>query len=135
MREELDKKLCEKYPDIFRDRHAPITETPMGFGFECGDGWYDLIDALCKKIQHHVDWESKYPKPHEENIEQVVAIQVKEKFGGLRFYCDGGDDITRGMVSMAEEMSYHICEVCGDSGKPRSSGWIRTLCDKHIQKD
>ena len=135
MREELDKKLCEKYPDIFRDRHSLPPKMPIGFGFECDDGWYDLIDALCKRVQNHIDWENKYPQPHSEGIEQVVATQVKEKFGGLRFYCDGGDDITRGMVAMAEEMSYRICEVCGNSGKPRSGGWIKTLCDEHTKKD
>lgn len=136
MREELDKELCEKYPEIFRDRHAPVTQTPMGFGFECGDGWFDLIDALCKRIQNYLDWERKYPQPHAESIEQVVAAQVKEKFGGLRFYYDGGDDIIRGMVMMAEEMSYSICEECGNKGRLRTSGWVTTRCDEHIpQKD
>jgi len=136
MREELDKELCEKYPEIFRDRHAPVTQTPMGFGFECGDGWYDLIDALCKKIQNYIDWERKYPPPHDEKIEQVVAAQVKEKFGGLRFYFDGGNDVIRGMVMMAEEMSYSICEECGNKGRLRINGWVITRCDEHTpQKD
>lgn len=131
MREELDKELCEKYPDIFRDRHVSVIESPMGFGFDCGDGWFDLIDTLCKRMQNHIDWERKHPKPHDEKIEQVVAAQVKEKFGGLRFYYDGGDDIIYGMVKMAEEMSYNICEECGNKGRLRTNGWIRTRCDEH----
>jgi hypothetical protein len=134
MREELDNKLCEKYPEIFRDRRVSVIQSPMGFGFECGDGWFDLIDALCKKIQDHIDWERKRPKPHDEKIEQVVAAQVKEKFGGMRFYYDGGDDIIYGMVKMAEEMSYKICEECGNKGESRSNGWVHTLCDMHAAK-
>jgi hypothetical protein len=135
MREELDNELCEKYPEIFRDRHAPVTQTPMGFGFECGDGWFDLIDALCKRIQNYLDWERKYPPPHDEEIEQVVAAQVKEKFGGMRFYFDGGNDVIRGMVMMAEEMSYSICEECGNKGRLRGSGWVITRCDEHYTND
>jgi hypothetical protein len=132
MREDLDKKLCEKYPEIFKNRNAPKTQTAMCWGFECGDGWYDLIDVLCHNIQHHINWKNQFP---EEKIDQVVASQVKEKFGGLRFYTDYySDDIISGMIAMAESMSYRICEECGDRGKMRGGGWVRTLCDKHAAK-
>ena len=47
MKEELDKALCEKYPLIFRDRNAPMTETAMCWGICTGDGWYNIIDTLC----------------------------------------------------------------------------------------
>lgn len=59
MRDELDKKLCEKYPKIFRDRYAPINDTCMGWGFSCNDGWYNIIDILCANIQHHIDWKRR----------------------------------------------------------------------------
>lgn len=130
MRKELDAKLCEKYPEIFRNRHASITQ----WGFECGDGWFDLIDTLCRNIQHHIDWNNKYPRGDAEKVEQVVAAQVKEKFGGLRFYYDGGNERIQGMVNMAESMSYHICEECGEKGKARGRSWVRTLCDMHAAK-
>ena len=60
-----------------------------------------------------------------------TAAQVKEKFGGLRFYVDGGDDWVYGAISMAESMSYRTCEVCGAPGVTRGEGWIRTTCDQH----
>lgn len=157
MNEELDKKLCEKYPLIFADRNAPMNQTCMCWGFTCGDGWYNIIDRLCARIQGHIDhshkeieWDKKWNErvndpelewtafvPREERvirepIVQVVAIQVKEKFGGLRFYYNGGDDYIRGVVDMAEEMSYVTCEVCGNHGKYLTDRpWIRTLCDEH----
>ena len=56
MRQELDEALCAKYPKMLRDRHKDKHETAMYWGFECGDGWYDLLDALMSNIQGHIDW-------------------------------------------------------------------------------
>mgnify|MGYP000715159612 CR=1 FL=1 len=62
---------------------------------------------------------------------QVRVRQIKEKFGGLRFYYDGGDDYVSGVVSMAESWAGKSCETCGSLGTRRDGGWIRTLCDTH----
>ena len=129
MRDELDKKLVEKYPKIFKDRYGNMQETAMCWGFEHGDGWYQILDSLCGQIQHYIDWQNRT----EETVKQVVATQVKEKFGGLRFYYNGGDDHISGMVRMAESWAYHTCEECGAVGKMRQGGWIRTLCDEHAK--
>jgi hypothetical protein len=112
MKQELDEQLCAKYPKIFKDRHGDMKETLMCWGFECGDGWYNIIDQLCANIQHHIDWkqEQKEKYGRGEGCSQVVAVQVKEKFGTLRFYYDGGDDTIGGMVRMAESMSAVTCE-------------------------
>ena len=147
MSPEKDKYLCETYPKLFRDRHAPMTETAMCWGFDCDDGWFNIIDKLCANIQHHIDWreeqrarevkrgqngESGMPRtPH---VSQVVVTQVKEKFGTLRFYYTGGDEYISGLVSMAESMSGVTCETCGVPGTQRKDGWIRTLCDEHAKK-
>ena len=64
-------------------------------------------------------------------VEWIRIAQIKEKFGGLRFYYDGGDEYISGMVLMAESWAGHTCERCGNVGKQRSGGWIRTLCDTH----
>jgi hypothetical protein len=121
----LDAQLCAKYPKIFANQ----LQTPEGsvFGFGCGPGWYDLIDSLCGTIQAYIDHNSKPGK----EIEQVVAVQVKEKFGTLRFYVDGGDTMTEGMIWFAESFSDKICEECGSRGTRRKGGWVRTLCDTH----
>ena len=59
MRPELDEKLCKDYPKIFANRNGDMTTTAMCWGFECGDGWYHIIDVLCANIQHHVDQKRK----------------------------------------------------------------------------
>lgn len=159
MREELDKKLCEKYPEIFRDRNGDMSKTCMVWGFEHGDGWYNIIDSMCARIQGHIDysykqieWDKKWndnvnnpeyewtafverkERHIREPVAQVVAIQVKEKFGSLRFYYNGGDEYIRGIVDMAEEMSFITCDKCGNAGRARGGGWYRTLCDEHAKE-
>ena len=104
----------------------------MCWGFECGDGWYRLIDTLCDTIQGYIDRNRKY---NAIDIAQVTAVQVKEKFGTLRFYYDGGDDTVRGMVWLAENLSAEICENCGNPGTLVRTGWMRTLCDTCKNKD
>ena len=137
MKEELDKKLCEKYPKIFKNRNGSMQETCMCWGFSHGDGWYDIIDSLCASIQNHINNKRyQFREMSQEDFDeehQVVAAQVKEKFGGLRFYVDGGDDWVYGAISMAESISYRTCEVCGAPGKTRGTGWIRTTCDEHTK--
>jgi hypothetical protein len=138
MREELDEQLCKKYPLIFKNRHGDIRETLMCFGFEHGDGWYQILDSLCGNIQSYIDWNNKnFDKGYTQykQIPQVVAVQVKEKFGGLRFYYDGGDDHISGMVRMAESWASHTCEVCGAPGKLRGQGWVYTACDLHTKEE
>jgi hypothetical protein len=61
----------------------------------------------------------------------IEVQQIKEKFGGLRFYYDGGDERISGLVDMAETWANHTCETCGNKGQKRSGGWVRTLCDFH----
>lgn len=141
MNDKLDKELCEKYPKIFAGRNLPMTKTAMYWGFEHGDGWYNIIDKLCGNIQSHIDWkngqrekllvENPYNLKIPDHITQVVAEQVKEKFGTLRFYYQGGDDYIRGLVSMAESMSGVTCEECGKPGTTGGKGWIHTACEEH----
>ena len=137
MKQELDELLCQRYPKIFVDRHGDPKETLMCWGFECGDGWYNIINQLCANIQHHVDWaqEQKEKYGRGNGCSQVVAVQIKEKFGTLRFYTNGGDDQTYGMTRMAESMSAVTCEECGAPGKTRGRTWIYTACDAHAREE
>jgi hypothetical protein len=61
----------------------------------------------------------------------VIAVQVKEKYGTLRFYYNGGDDVVDGIVRMAEAMSAITCEVCGAPGKMLGDGWVTVRCEEH----
>ncbi len=125
-------RMKEKYPEMFSQ--------PYG-GFAVGTGWWPIIESLCANIQNHINWKNETrerllkdnPYNHKipEAVPQVVVAQIKEKFGGLRFYYDGGDDQVHGMVRMAEAWADRSCEECGKPGERYSGGWIRTLCEEH----
>lgn len=84
-----------------------------------GAGWQPILDRL------------------EERLNEVApgyeVCQIKEKFGGLRYYVDlpeGADwDAAMDAVLAAEEESFRTCEECGAPGESKGPGWIRTLCD------
>lgn len=112
------KHLETAYPLMFEDKYGGVT---------CGAGWWPIVASLCAGIQHHIDWKNK----QSEVVPQVTVAQIKEKFGGLRFYYSGGDERIDGMVTMAEAWASCACEECGVPGTSRGGGWIKTLCDTH----
>jgi len=124
MSPDKEKQLFEKYPKIFSNLKYT----------ECGDGWYDLIECLCAIIQRETDYAGYRLSEEEKETIQPLAAQVKEKFGGLRFYIYGGTERMWGAISMAEAMSFKICESCGVPGHKQPGGWIRTLCDPCQEK-
>lgn len=137
------EELIAKYQERFKDVYA---------GFDCGKGWYDLIDQLCWALEAECFRTGSSYK----------VAQVKEKFGTLRFYIDieHGDEILDGLTSWMyrhrmptfcrwaekalktagfrnrlfdieheyEAKSAEICENCGGPGKLIPKGWWRTLC-------
>lgn len=62
------------------------------------------------------------------------VLQVKEKFGGLRFYICAGNEQIWALIREAENESYKICEQCGEPGELYQGGWMRTLCEKHAKE-
>ena len=147
MSPELEQKLIKKYPVIFKDAGKSEMESCMAFGCECNDGWYDIIDSLCEAMTNtfttSVDINGVY---HVFPAPQIVADQIKEKFGTLRFYYHMeypkeytelydkylADDVNRrklqewsdryyqffnGIEHYAEILSSRTCEVTGKPGK------------------
>lgn len=137
MEENLQLKLVEKYPKILRDFRGDPMETCMAWGIETdGNGWYDLLDKCMEKLQYFCDLCSKDGK-----VVEVVANQVKSKYGTLRFYytTEGANDIERSIigniVSNSENRSAYICEVTGKDGESCVKwGWYKTLCYEEARK-
>lgn len=130
--EEFAHRMEEKFPLMLGGKYG---------GFAVGSGWWPILEAVCAQIQHHINWRNEtrarllennpYDHPIPDEVPQVVVEQIKEKFGGLRFYYQGGDDTIDGMVRMAESWAARSCEECGNVGTRRDGGWVRTLCDAH----
>lgn len=153
MKTELDRKLVEGYPELYRTARGGI------WGFECRDGWYNIIDNLSwlltadirrakeqvtlwtnlldtKLYDGRIVTQDMVDAMMQESNECrcPVALQVKEKFGGLEFYVDRANDIQQSYITFARLMSYRTCEVCGSPGMQYPLGWTFTLCDKHADE-
>ena len=102
---------------FFSDR-GPIKSRHF-FGVD--NGWLGLIKTLIEK-SIEAGWDKQ-------------TTQVKEKFGGLRFYINGAPNEVHNLISEAESASQEICEVCGNLGKLQTTGWWRTLCKEHTEKE
>jgi hypothetical protein len=120
----LEQKLIERWPTWFKTE-GDVRHTLMPWGFCHGDGWFDILWRLCEDLEPLVG------EVERQTGRQFEVVQVKEKFGGLRFHVNGVNDAIRQRIRTAQEESLHTCEVCGQPGKRREGGWIKTLCDEH----
>jgi len=121
-------KLVAKYPSLYGDRKRDPKRASMAYP-SVGDGWREILEDLSNEI-------SKIDR-----YKLVSVEQVKEKFGGLRFYfnvkehdeVDKRDLLNRvfTLVSKAEERSQSVCEKCGAPGAlyGNDHGWLKVLCD------
>ena len=97
------------------------------FGIECDHGWDDLIKPLFDYIE---DYNKKHPE------DPITIQQVKEKFGGLRFYVDHETPELHDMIKKAEEESFYVCETCGSRENVGMTGgsWYSTVCEKCLKE-
>lgn len=112
------EKLIARCPKLFSENAK---------GLECRAGWYQIIEDLSCRL------DGLYNKD-----EAVVVVgQIKEKFGGLRFYLDKGHglDGVEEAIERSTKLSYETCEFCGESGELRHLRWARTLCDEHHEHE
>jgi hypothetical protein len=86
------------------------------YGFACGEGWRGIVVTLCEKLDAM-------------GLRKLRVTQIKEKFGDLRFYVQGGNDAVSDLIRQAEMKSSTICELCGAPGHKHNNGWFLTLCE------
>lgn len=128
MTKDLELKLVAQYPVLFQEYGGSPSKTCMAWGCSHGDGWFDLLVAMCAEIQEYVD---THPGV------QTHFLQVKEKFAGLRVYhhTEGGDSAWEDIEAIINKYynpSITTCEVCGQPGKMVSfSHLVLTRCPAH----
>jgi len=104
---------------LIKMENGKMTNLTLKYCQQCvGPGWSGLIKKIYKALP-----------------EDAFISQVKEKFGGLRFYVDNVTMDVYDLIDECEAESYKICEKCGEPGKPRDGGWILTLCDKCAEEE
>ena len=118
MKEDLQKNLYSDYPTLFPALNRRGYNAFEYYGFCVGDGWYSIIEEAAEELC--------LLSP------DIVCLQIKEKFGILRFYINSPQPIyalASAIVSKAETASCKICEDCGAPGKLESPRyWARTVC-------
>lgn len=131
MSPELERRLVEKYPKLYAGCSEPPSRSLMAFGFECEDGWFDLIDTLSEHLLTlATDLATREPK----FSGTFTATQVKEKYGTLRFYVGPCTDEAFAIIHFAEGLSARVCETCGNRGRTRGTTWFKTLCENCAEK-
>lgn len=130
MNTENTERIINECPSLFASMHTGDGDHfyPINFGFECGDGWADILVELCQKINAHL---KTLPK---EEAESFVVTQVKEKYGTLRFYVSYYNDVIEEFIVEAEKKSAQVCEQCGKTGSIRGHAWLYTACDEHTHE-
>jgi len=112
MKETKVNLLEKSFPNLYRE----------GLGTGVQDGWFDLIYDLSSSIEKLI------LKEPEDERESYHVIQVKEKFGGLRFYMNRTTERMAELISEAERRSHYVCEKTGNPGRRLNvCGWIKTL--------
>ena len=109
--EELRDKIVKDNPNLYRHN----------ISFECNDGWLPIIADLSTKLEAII---SQYEQP-----DCFYAVQVKEKFAGLRFYMSVSNDTIDDLIDEAEDLCRVTCELCGQPGISRGVRWFQVKCD------
>jgi hypothetical protein len=112
------KRIDEEFQEMF-----PKLYTDVRCGFCLPKGWKELLIELSKSLEPFLE---KHP--------EMKVEQVKEKFGGLRFYTSGFPEFADELVTEAERKSAETCQVCGEPGTLHGKGWVSTLCGEHSGK-
>jgi len=104
MQTRLTENLYAAFPQLYRGRHKPPSESSMCWGFECGDGWYQVLYDLSQELSKY---QTAYPTL---NLE---VVQVKSKFGILRVHLNYRDAITEKLIELAQQRAGATCEQTG----------------------
>lgn len=106
-----------KIKDMF-GRPYPLDHVLMGVG----PGWREIVQCLIDDL-FEMGWDGE-------------LLQIKEKFGGLRFYTGRTTEEMFARIAQAENESFQTCDQCGEPGKPRNDNyWVATLCDRCHEKE
>lgn len=101
----LTEQLYLAFPALYRGRTKPITESLMCFGFECDDGWYQVLYDFSQELTDYLLLRSEL---------DVEVVQIKSKFDTLRIRLNYRDASIDEIIERACQRADFICEATGD---------------------
>ena len=103
-------------PDLANRIDKYWSKSPVYKDLDIYDGWIDLVDDLVTALE-----QTAAPFPE--------IVQIKTKFGGLRFYTETATPEQKFIIDEYEKKSYAVCERCGKSGRGvKIRYWYWTFC-------
>ena len=122
MKIELQRYLKKKFPELY----------PADLSFDCNDGWFRTLLWLSRYLQMYITQQNEMAKSNPQYylpVKQIVAKQIKQKFGTLRFYSDGGNQHTQTVIDYVQFISGYICEQTGttDDVGYNHNGFVEVL--------
>jgi hypothetical protein len=117
MHHEKTERLFREFPDLFQREQ-------LIHGFECQDGWFELIRTLAVRIREYQTQCS--------DLGDFGIVRVMQKMGGLRINIRGGDVVIHGLIGEVLEASRSICELDGEPAAGLfvcAPHWFRYLCE------
>lgn len=110
------ERIAQKFPALYGPEVLGCSFVP--------DGWEALVTRLSEAVLACIQ---------AKGLHDLQVVQVKEKFGALRFYLNYvAPDEVSALIRAAEEESGRTCETCGKLGERRTiKGWVRTVCPEH----
>ena len=129
--EEFDPidKLIQEFPAVFQNMDTEVFSS-------IPSGWYNILYNLCEELTPILNEErSKITEDPEQPL--FYVHQIKEKFGGLRFYFMMNTENTelheniQKLIDIAEDKSYDTCQITGKVGKLCKKGrYYMTLSEE-----
>jgi len=148
--EGLDKetsRIMLAHPEMFQDVIDISMRSILNRGFECAEGWYPLIESICRYFKHNrnrsIDLINSGGEIETINFQfpHIRFDQIKEKFGQLTIYyhicvdefkpyviTSVNDKTIQNcvyeqfnfcdiVIGLAQSQSSRICELCGKAGE------------------
>ena len=119
-------KLMQAHPRLFGD---PSGRPDAAQGYpNCEEGWRDLLERCCAGIEAALAEGGAFR-----------VLQIKEKFGALRFYWSGdlpaaAKAKVEEAIALAAARSACTCEICGAEARLHNrGGWFATACAEHAK--
>lgn len=121
-----NERLCNLYPFLNphddSEDYTYLDDMPYGWRQAFGE-------QMCQEIR-----ESLLAEGGQELLNSYHVVQVKEKFGGLRWYDDGCPESTKDIIHKYEILSTSLCVECGKPATKHTSPWILPVCDACYNK-
>ena len=122
MLKKLERGIISTCPSLYKGIHLPPEKCYMHKGFECGNGWHEILQETSNELEIFL---KTLPKKERRSN---YAMHVISKNGCLRIYMSLINETIEKILSKLVSKSLIVCEVCGEEGFRKHN---RTRCTQH----